>query len=239
MAKFTGLDALALLALADIVCVIDDVSGTPVSKKITVENFWKAIDVLNAEASPAIDDLVAVYDTGESTTDKMTLANLLSVVDGLTAITSGIAAADTLLLLDGGTAKKVTTANLAAGTDRYVQAVVFDFTTENSTGDGKYYIHIPPALNGLNLTYVHAEVITAGTTGTETIQIHNLTQTADMLSTEITIDTGETGSDTAATPPVIDEAEDDVATNDVIRIDIDGVHTTAAEGLVVTLGFGL
>ena len=73
MTKFTDLDALTLLALADLVCVIDDVAGTPTSKKITTENFWKAINVLNAETSPAVDDLVAVYDTGESTTDQMTL----------------------------------------------------------------------------------------------------------------------------------------------------------------------
>ncbi len=121
---------------------------------------------------------------------------------------------------------------------RYIQAVVFDFETTNTTGNGKFYIHIPPELGGLNLAYVHAEVITAGTTGVETIQIYNQTQTVDMLTTRITIDTGETGSDTAATPPVIDAANDDVATNDVIRIDVDGLHTTPAKGLVVTLGFG-
>jgi len=122
---------------------------------------------------------------------------------------------------------------------RYLQAVCFDFTTDNAVGDGKMYWHIPPALNGMNLVYVHAEVITAGTTGTEDIQIHNLTDTADMLSTVLTIDTGETGSDTAATPYVINGATDDVATNDVIRVDVDVIHTTAAKGLILTLGFQL
>ena len=84
---------------------------------------------------------------------------------------------------------------------------------------------------------VHAEVITAGTTGTTDIQIANVTQAADMLTTKITIDSGETGSDTAAAAAVIDTANDDVATNDLLRVDVDAVSTTAAKGLIVTLGF--
>ena len=91
----------------------------------------------------------------------------------------------------------------------------------------------------MDLVDVHAEVITAGTTGTTDIQIHNVTQAADMLSTKLTIDSGETGSDTAAAAAVIDTANDDVAENDMLRIDIDAVSTTAAQGLIVTLGFRL
>ena len=86
-----------------------------------------------------------------------------------------------------------------AGT-KTVQITCFDYTTDTATGDGKGYFHIPASLNGMNLVAVHAEVITAGTTGTTDIQIHNVTQAADMLSTKLTIDSGETGSDTAATP---------------------------------------
>jgi len=91
----------------------------------------------------------------------------------------------------------------------------------------------------MNLVSVHAEVITAGTTNTTDIQIANDTQSADMLSTKITIDSGETGSDTAAAAAVIDTSEDDVATNDLIRVDVDAISTTAAKGLVVTLEFRL
>lgn len=120
---------------------------------------------------------------------------------------------------------------------RYIQFVVTNYTSDTSTGDGKAYAHIPNSLNGLNLVEVHAEVITAGTTNTTDIQIHNLTQAADMLSTKLTIDSTETGSDTAATAAVIDTANDDVAENDVIRIDVDAVHSTPAKGLLVTLGF--
>lgn len=126
-----------------------------------------------------------------------------------------------------------------ADTTRSAQFVVYDFATDNATGDGKFYFHIPSVLNGMNLVGVHAEVITAGTTGTEDIQIHNVTGAADMLSTKLTIDSGETGSDTAATPAVIDTANDDVATNDLLRVDIDAVQTTAAKGLIITLDFKL
>ena len=120
---------------------------------------------------------------------------------------------------------------------RYKEAVVVDYTTAVTTGDGKFYTHTPPELDGFDLVYVHAEVITAGTTGTTDIQIHNVTQAADMLSTKLTIDSGQTGSDTAVTPAVIDTANDDVATNDLLRIDVDDVSTTAPQGLNVTMGF--
>jgi len=70
------------------------------------------------------------------------------------------------------------------------------------------------------------------------IEIYNLTDTVDMLTTTLTIDEDETGSDTAAAAAVIDASNDDVAENDVIRVDIDAVPgTTGGSGLIVTLGF--
>jgi hypothetical protein len=122
---------------------------------------------------------------------------------------------------------------------RYVQITCFDYGTDVATGDGKGYLIIPAALNGMNLVSVHAKVITAGTTNTTDIQIANVTDSVDMLSTKITIDSGETGSDTAATAAVIDTTKDDVATNDLLRIDVDAKSTTAPKGLIVTLGFQL
>lgn len=132
-----------------------------------------------------------------------------------------------------------TSADVDAAISRVVQAIVFNFTTDVATGNGKFYFHIDSRLAGMDLVDVHAEVITAGTTGTTDIQIHNLTQTADMLSTVITIDSGQTGSDTASTPAEIDTANDDVAENDVIRIDVDAVSVTEPQGLIITLGFTL
>jgi len=129
------------------------------------------------------------------------------------------------------------TNGLAWDARRYVQMTVFEYATDTATGDGAAYLHIPAHLAGLNLVEIHGEVITAGTTNTLDVQIANVTQAVDMLTTKLTIDTGETGSDTAATAAVIDTANDDVAVNDLLRVDVDAVHTTAAKGLIVTLGF--
>lgn len=125
-----------------------------------------------------------------------------------------------------------------AGT-KSVQMVCFDFTTDVATGDGKFYFRVPSALNNMDLIAVHAEVITAGTTGTTDIQLHNVTNAVDMLSTKITIDSGETGSDTAATAPVINASNDNVSENDILRVDVDAVSTTAPQGLLVTMEFRL
>ena len=138
--------------------------------------------------------------------------------------------------------RKMTVANFLAyvtneiGT-RYFQLRPFWITEDVATGDNAINIHIPPEFNGWNLTYIHAKVDTAGTTNTTDIQIHNVTDNVDVLSTKLTIDSGETGSDTAATAAVIDTTKDDAATNDVWRVDVDAISTTAPKGLVVTLGF--
>ena len=59
-----------------------------------------------------------------------------------------------------------------------------------------------------------------------------------MLSTRITIDINESTSYTAATPSVVDPANDDVATGDVILIDVD-VAGTGAKGGIAILEFQL
>ncbi len=109
--------------------------------------------------------------------------------------------------------------------------------SNTSTGDAKRFFRVPKELDGFNLVDVAAVVYTAGTTNTTDIQIRNKTQTADMLSTKLTIDSGETDSATAATAAVIDTSNDDVAWKDVIAIDIDAVSSTPAQGLVVALTF--
>lgn len=116
---------------------------------------------------------------------------------------------------------------------------VLDSGTATAVGDGKAFFRVPAELNGMNLTGVAATVYTAGTTNTTDIQIRNKTDSADMLSTKITIDSGETDTSTAATAAVIDTTKDDVVTGDVLAIDIDAVSTTAAKGLYIELRFEL
>lgn len=112
---------------------------------------------------------------------------------------------------------------------------VVDGATDIGTGDGKAYITIPEALNGMNLVRAQATVVTAGTTNATTVMIHNKTDAADMLSGAISI----ASAGTVGTVGTINAATDDVATDDVIRIDVDSVSTTAPKGLMVVLEFQL
>jgi hypothetical protein len=106
------------------------------------------------------------------------------------------------------------------------------------TGDGGDYWTVPPELNGWNLVSVFGAVYTASSSGTPTFQVYNVTQTTDMLSTALTIDASELNSSTAATPALIDTANDDVATGDIIRLDRDAAGTGTQGGDVI-LGFRL
>jgi hypothetical protein len=63
-------------------------------------------------------------------------------------------------------------------------------------------------------------------TGVPTIQIRNVTDAVDVLSTRLTIDSGETDSSTAAAPAVINTSNDDVATGDQFAIDVDAAGTS-------------
>mgnify|MGYP001326008019 CR=1 FL=1 len=148
----------------------------------------------------------------------------------------------TSLLLDlqvaGATKFSVDNAGLITSKKtEYFEVVCFDATTDCETGDGAAYFHIPPELDGMNLVYVHVFAVTAGTTGTMDIQVHNVDNVLDMLSTKLTVDSTETKSATAAAPAVIDTSNDHVNTDDIIRIDFDAAQTTAAKGAIVTLGF--
>ena len=91
----------------------------------------------------------------------------------------------------------------------------------------------------MNLVGVHGRVITAGITGTMDVQIRNVTDSVDILSTKLTWDSTEVGTDTAATPYVIDTTKDDVASYDVLAVDVDAVQTTKAKGMIITLWFQL
>lgn len=114
-----------------------------------------------------------------------------------------------------------------------VHVPVFGPATDSATGDGKAMFEVPEELNGMDITAVGAYVFTAGTTNTTDIQIRNVTDSVDILSTKITIDSTEKSSRTGATPAVIDATKDDIVTGDLLAIDVDAVSTTAAKGLTV------
>jgi hypothetical protein len=155
---------------------------------------------------------------------------------------AGLTAADVTTTNTGTSTTTGVTPDALAGS-RFGTAVISILVSDPggdaiTTGDGKAYWRVPSTLNGMDLVAVAAAVTTVSSSGAPTVQVHNVTQAADMLSTAITIDASETDSATAATPAVIDTANDDVATGDMLRIDIDAAGT-GAKGLMVELQFRL
>ena len=121
---------------------------------------------------------------------------------------------------------------------RVIQVKVIDDATTLTTGDGKVIFLVPQELNGYNLVGANAFVTTVSSSGTPTIQIRNVTDSVDMLSTRITIDANEYTSYTAAAAAVVDATYDDVATGDRLAVDVD-VAGTGAKGLGIVLTFQL
>lgn len=121
---------------------------------------------------------------------------------------------------------------------RYLALTIAPCGAAMAIGDNQARFHVPAQVSGMNLVTCHALHTTAGAGGSPTlVQVRNVTDAVDMLSTRIMVDVAETASDTATTGYVIDTTHDDVATNDVIAIDLDQLPTTSPQGLVVTLGF--
>jgi hypothetical protein len=137
-----------------------------------------------------------------------------------------------------------------AGSDygkRCIGMYVVDAATSLTVADGVgYFPPMPAALNGYNLVGARITVITTSSSGTPTVQIARGRQAsataahtfADMLSTRLTIDANEYCSADAAAAAVIDTTKDDIATNDIIRVDVD-VTGTGTKGLLITLDFQL
>lgn len=119
-----------------------------------------------------------------------------------------------------------------------VEIKVFDDSTSLTTGDEKYVWVVPSQFNNRLIIGVFATITTVSSSGTPTIQIRNITDSVDVLSTAITIDVSEYTSDTAATPAVINTSNDDLTTGDRIAIDVD-VAGTGAKGLSVGIIIGV
>lgn len=154
-------------------------------------------------------------------------------------------AQDDLLAYNSVTGKW-TPASLSGTVRKPLSAYVIPAATTVTTGDGKAYIRIPPALDGMKLAGASIAVMAPSTSGTPTVQIARGRQSSptsahsyvDMLSTALTIDANEYDSKDAATAGVVDAANATVATGDLIRIDVD-VAGTGTAGLVLTATFGL
>ena len=123
-----------------------------------------------------------------------------------------------------------------AAAEKVLQLKIIDDATVLTTGDGKLIFACDDSMNGLNLSTPTPTSPPSPARGLPTVQIRNITQTADMLTTKISIDASSSRSYTAAAAPVIDTGNDDVATGDLIAVDVD-VAGTGAKGLGVILAF--
>jgi hypothetical protein len=85
----------------------------------------------------------------------------------------------------------------------------------------------------MHIVNVYAYHATAGTTGVSTYDINE--DGTSILSTKLTVDSVEQTSRTAATAAVI--SDDFIDAGSVISFDIDGVSTTAPEGVKITIAF--
>lgn len=114
--------------------------------------------------------------------------------------------------------------------------VVFEDTVPVVAGDSAFVFHIPADLDGLELGEVEINVETASSSGIVQVQLHNITDAVDMLSTRVQVDANELHSRTAATAAVVNAANAVVAHGDRIRVDVDAAGTGAL-GLDVVLRF--
>ena len=80
--------------------------------------------------------------------------------------------------------------------------------------------------------YLYATNSTAGVTGNMIVDI-SLGGTSIMTTNKLSFDTTEKTTTTAATPP--DVTDTTIAVGDILTIDIDSIHTTAAKGLTLYL----
>lgn len=146
---------------------------------------------------------------------------------------------DTIPAATNSVTGHLTSSDRTAFNKKTVSVVLFGPTEDVETGDGIVYLPITPSLNGKSLTFVHSQAVTAGTTGLTSVQLTRIRSgsPASMLSTVCSIDSAETGSNTAAMAAVINGSNDDLASYDQIRFDVTATATTKAKGLTVTLDF--
>lgn len=148
----------------------------------------------------------------------------------VTSVKLGDSAATTAKINDGAiTASKLYDTTILT---RLIEIHATDTTL--AVGDTLATFFVPTEFDSYDLVRAAAAVKIVSTTGTPTIQLRDVTGTGDMLSTKITIDSGEKTSYTAVTAPVVDTTNDTLLSGQEIAIDIDSAGT-AAEDLYVIL----
>ena len=232
-------------ATVNSVAIVDlSTAQTMTNKTLTSPNLNEAVAV-TATATE-----VNILDGVTSTTAE------LNILDGVTSTATELNLLDGITTLSGsntgdeasasvtveGISELATTAEIDTGTDstrtmpvdqfvaskRNVRTIVRDVIaddadqTVDATLAGDFSCPIAGTIIEVGVT-----VSTAGTTGTSTHDINKNGTT--ILSTKITVDSGEKTSRTAATDSVISVSA--VAEGDILTFDTDAIQTTAAKGI--------
>ena len=100
-------------------------------------------------------------------------------------------------------------------------------TTGDNLNQNRFVM--PVDFAGHELVEINVHVFTVSSSGLPSFQLQNVTQSADILSTNVTIDVSEKDSDTAVTGETIDTAQDDYTKGDELQLDCD-VAGTGAKG---------
>ena len=110
--------------------------------------------------------------------------------------------------------------------------------SNNTAADDKERWVVPPHLDQATIKSIRFNTDTAGITGAQTCQLHNLTQAVDIMSTNASIATTVKRDD--GTTGVVNVANARVDAGDELRVDVDAIHSgTAAIGLTCQIEFDL
>jgi hypothetical protein len=219
-------------------------TGPAGTSSISTDGLWDAKGDLAAASGPdaaarlalGSNNQVLTADSAQTLGIKWaTPATVPTTLDSLTDVSVASPTDTYVLTWDAGASSWVAKA-VGLVDVKTVEVKVVDDATVLTTGEGKLIFCVPAAFNGRNLATAHAFVTTVSSSGLPSVGIRNVTDSVEMLSTNITIDASEFTSYTAAAAAVIDTAHDDVATGDLIAVDIDTAGT-GAKGLGVILGF--
>lgn len=171
-----------------------------------------------------------------------------SVTDASTTAKGKVELAIASEVTTGSSAALAVTPDALRGSD-YGKKVflleVFEDATALATGDGKLYIPVPAEYAGWNVVAVSAHLgSVVSSSGAVDVDIARCAAVATgvrcsgtvaaLLSTTLTVDANEDGSETAATAAVIDTSNDDLPTAGHLRIDVDGAGT-GTKGLIVRI----
>lgn len=179
-----GMTAEGTLAVGDLFAFVD-VSLTPDDgRKCTVQELFNALNVLTAETAPATGDSLLLYDADGAAADKITLENVLKVVNSLTEDTTPDSAADFVLAYDTSTSgvKKVKPESFGMNPDTAVattsgtevdftipagaKQVVVTFSAFQLSGSDTPYLQIGDSGGVETTSYVASSSSIAGTVAT-------------------------------------------------------------------------